>query len=238
MTQAIQEQAGTVPTTIHFGSDLLFVPTFEEAGIPGMLGRQAAVNSHVRVGQWVNRGELLIQASLRLYHRDRKPLLPIFPDSMWTATVLLQSPVSGLVVDQREETVADLAEWGSVNTRTMPVLPVLLVPQDEPPQEEWRLYYFREIGIILRDQWRLLAENHAGTRFIRLGERHAQLQSRELQEAIDAMQGFERPRLNAFEVRAMRAGDKRILRIVQGLRAYDLVLRDKLVHLTKLDAAS
>lgn len=236
MTQAIQEQAGTVPPNIHFGGDLLFVPTFEEAGIPGMLARQAAVKSHVRIGQWVNRGELLIEANLRLYHSDRKPLLPIFPDSMWTATVGLQSPVSGLVVDEREETVADPAEWGTVYTRTMRVLPVILVPRDEPPQEEWRLHYFHEIGIILRDQWRLLADSHKGTRFIRLGERHAQSQNRELQEAVDAMQGFERPRLEAFEVRAMTAGDERILRIVQGLRAYNLVLRDKLVHLTKLDA--
>lgn len=236
MTEAFQEQASTVPSNIHFSGDLLYVPTFEEVGIPGMLGRLVAVQSRVRAGQWVNRGEPLIEARLRLYHSDRRPRLAIFPDPMWTATVQLQSPVSGLVVDQRTETVADPAEWGTVYTRAMPVLPVLLVPQDEPPQEEWRLHYFLEIGIILRDQWRMLAYNHEGTRFIRLGDRLAQLPNKELQEAIDAMHSFKQPRLDAFEVRAMRAGDERILRTVQGLRAYDLILRDKLVHLTKLNA--
>jgi len=62
----VRERAlAPVPETINFGSHCVEVPELEKAGIPPTLAMLCVVENKVEIGDWVERGQLLVEASLR-----------------------------------------------------------------------------------------------------------------------------------------------------------------------------
>ena len=222
-----------VPPSIFFDYDLLLVPTLQEVGIPDELAGLGRYHPEVKLGQWVTRGEPLVAAHISFYQREQKPWWSwLTDDPVWSIDPTLMSPVSGLVVDFRRQRTRIHAPWGVVYVGEENVLPVLLIPRDEPPQDYWRLAFYGEIGTALRDHWKLLPyySGHADLR-ARLGQVGDDLQG-SWRDALRCIAEFREPCREEFEVRPMSHQDKAIVSNVQSMRAYDLILRDKLLHLT------
>ncbi len=222
-----------VPSSIYFDSELLFIPKFTEVGIPLYLGGFGQLESQVTVGQWVNRGDLLLKTKYIIYSSDQKPRFPFVKDKTFDFNVSLLSPVSGLVLQLRKEHVCFWWNYGFWYEEKE-VLPVILIPRDEPPQNNSELSFFREIGNKLRHNWQRV-QNEYQRKCVRLGEVMHKLEPKDKYEtAVKTISAFHHPRLSQFETRQMTSQDYKLLRNIQKFRADDLVLRDKLAHLTKL----
>jgi len=221
----------SVPGNIFFGFDLLSVPTFEEVGIPEFFGRFGRLESSIQPGQWINRGDVLITLHYDLYRNERK--IRFLPDPKWTVSESLLSQISGFVLDFRSEKVRT---WlGGTHFTSANVWPIILLPKDEPPQDSHRIEFFQQIGLHLRNSWRLLHFYHEVKGEVRYGD--LVLENKDdprCKSAIRAIESFSQPKLRQFGIRQFTSDDEWLLNKVQHFRAHDLVLRDKLVHLTKL----
>ena len=115
------------------------------------------------------------------------------------------------------------------------MLPILLVPRDEPPQDDWTLHFFRRIGSLLSQHWPSMPFFHRDKGSTRLSELRPILKDAHWEPAFAAIQKFDKPALERFEIRRMNKNDAGTLGgAIQYMRAHDLSLRDKLVHLTKI----
>jgi hypothetical protein len=227
-------QKKPVPPNIQFDDELLFVPSFEEVGIPACLGRLGTIKTTVNIGDWVNRGEPLVTARYSVFSSEKKRPWP-FSDSTWSADETLSSPVSGLVLGFRTEETNVPSSWGTVYYDTESVLPILLVPRDEPPQDDWHLHYFQRIGSLLAEHWARMPFFHRDKGSTRLNELRPILEDERWEPAFAAIAKFTSPILKRFEIRRMNKNDAGTLGgAIQYMRAHDLSLRDKLVHLTKI----
>ena len=227
-----------VPKNIKFDYQILSVPTFDEAGIPRQLGRFWFVSPKARIGHWIKRGEPLLEVEYPVFSREKKPgwFRQIFwndPDPWWYFKCTLISPVSGLILGMREEIVSELIAWGRLRSIHTEILPVILIPKNEPPAEDWRLDFFEQIGTHLKNYWPRTPICHIDKGNIRLKE-FVTNSSECWDLAISAIKKFQKPNLDKFPVRSISSSDEKLLNTVQDLRAYDSMLRDKLLHLDKL----
>lgn len=165
-------EKGYVPDRIEFGTTLIRTPSLEELGIPIPFAYLPFIHCHVKGGDWVNRGDLLITVHLSYYKIEKKlPLLfKIFiPDNMFdNHTFELHSPVYGFVTDLRRVQCRNLSVSGYGGTfigviDTESVLPTILVPHREPTLNESKLNQFaRQVCWSIANNWKRNVHNLGG----------------------------------------------------------------------------
>lgn len=237
-----------IPQSIFFSNQLLFVPTFDEVGIPSYIGRVGIRSEKVKIGQWVNRGDVLAEVSFSIYSKKDKPRWSLFSDPTWSETVSIESPISGLVLAFRSGLDPHFS------TYLENAMPVLLVPKDEPPQDSWRLEAFRRISSILQQYWPVTALQHGlGSnlekynalrnsirRYDRAGVVFEILDAINhtpgaWQEAARKLEELDNLSIDHFEMRPITPDDRRETWTINELRVRYLDLRDKLAHLPRID---
>jgi hypothetical protein len=227
-----------VPETITFGSHCVEVPELEKAGIPAALAMLSIVENKVEIGDWVQRGQLLVEASLPVFDRREPPSRTLFwaKDSFTYLKYQLYSPVSGLVLDMRKQLSAyhdQYADSGkSLCYGENEVRPVLLIPDDEPPPGEWSYSYYRPLYRSLRaNYWQLLYSH--GTGYMRLPEALADMEearramiSAFIENAKEGEQ-LKRQDVEVLPLEELKSAD----RFAIDMRSHDLILRRKLRHI-------
>ena len=232
----------SVPRSITFDDLLLLLPRFEEVGIPSRLGMLGELQPLVEEGQWVERGEPLLRAVYPFYkHRKRK--LWHFEDTWESKEATLSSPTHGLVIGFHEETARDEQQWGTYYS-DLKVLPILLIPKNEPAPETWPLNFYIEVAQILGQNWgRLRYHQTSGSEF-RLAEA-VENPNLGWQPDIRRILEFNGPTLGQFSqerLSHMRTDESltvltnRLLDNIQQLRKADLKLREKLAHMVRTES--
>lgn len=223
----LEDQKRKVPESIAFSDKILITPTLIETTIPKDLGYLGIFETKVKIGDWVSRGDELIVAKYHFYNNYVKPTGWLRSDSIVEYEISLKSPVSGLVVDLREDRVGyysdypmsgDSLVYGSKN-----IFPIILLPEDEEQQNFWGNYFYEQIANALDSSWSRLLFSHIEKGYMRLHEARPELKYENIKK-IDTRD---------FEIRKINSDDKSILDNVRDLRASDLILRDKLLHLVK-----
>lgn len=226
-----------VPGNIFFDDRLMFVPTYDEAGIPRDLGALGRISVKVKLGQWVSRGETLLEVEFSYFKFEQKPsrwqaLFWEDKDPKLSKTFELKSPASGLVLGFRELRMNEAIVY--IHTIEN-ILPVLLLPKDEPSISNYRLGYLEDIGLFLGYKWPFLLFPHVHGYYQRLGERAKEKDGEQYwSHSIQKILKFKRVAIESFPVYSFREYSRQFLHVIQDLRAHDLELRDKLVHLTRL----
>ena len=224
----------TTPTSIHFSDEVLTVPSFAEVGVPEDIAMLGLIKGLASVGQWINRGDPLATAVYHVFNYESRRLWGLVSDPLWSHEITLRSPVAGLVVDLREEVTTEFQPWGVYYERR-PALPIILLPQDEPPQEYGELSYYREVGSFLQCNWRCLRLYVRGEdSFIRLHEQAAGPANAMWRDHLERLKNCGKLALGRFAMRKVTSEDRVIIDRVNRLRTQDLVLRDKLLHIARL----
>lgn len=129
-----------VPNNISFGHEILLFPTMEELGLSRYLTSLGIFQTPVKIGDWVNRGEELLRITFKIYKkREKTSWFSFSRDTVIEEGIIFPSPVSGLLIGSRKEISApypyhDLTPI-SIYYEGYPILPILLIPNEEPPQE-------------------------------------------------------------------------------------------------------
>lgn len=235
---------GVTPSSIQFGKKILAIPTLAEVGIPFGGYCRAVFNKSIEQRRranfghsWVSRGELLVTYHLRFFQKANKPFLPLISDPIWTHKVEITSPVSGLILNMRSENTLGFGHGGlqyeGVDER---VLPVLLVPEDEPLAETGPFYRYDEIAhqmlsgfdlIPIRDRSNIRPERIRD--YIQRGGSIAGSLSERLQVFRTRKSGGSRQ----YQIRTLSKEDRETIYFVDELRKADIGLREKLVHISR-----
>jgi hypothetical protein len=230
-----------VPESVTFGYKILQIPTLQEMGIT--LGGLGLVSLHERLRStgyepcWINRGDPLLTYKFWFFRYHKKSLFSIFHDPQWHESFEIISPLSGLLLSTREEYTIDFLgtlqyEW--CNER---LLPIILVPNDEPPPDAQNFYIYDRIAshlngyfdvIPIRDYSRMYVERLRGW-IDRTGGDDAKLYLGRL----SALQERNPDSYRAYKIRELTDQDVELVGMIQRLRSKDIHLREKLVHIAR-----
>jgi hypothetical protein len=155
-----------LPQSIEFGYTILSIPSLEEMGIP--LSGLGIVQSSETLGQylpnpetcWINRGDLLLTYSFQFFQSESTPRLAFLKDPMWTRTYEIISPVSGLHLAMRKEETVRFTLGLQYQWEREPLLPIILVPNDEPPPDWHNFYEYDRIAQLLSECFYRLPIRH------------------------------------------------------------------------------
>lgn len=213
-----------VPPSIYFDRELLLVPTLSIGGITDLTDC-VVCTPMVEIGDWVDRGDVLLTATVHNYRKAGKPW---FQEDPWDKTpIILRSPVSGLVLDQLRGNGAYYMEGRpGFNFGTVSCFPALLLPKHEPPQNCQEMRFYSSLRSVLAENLETLVRcSDRDLGYSRLKELSSEA------ERGNILERFRGAKTNdKFEVRAIRSSDH-LQHNIDGLRSYDLILRDKLLHL-------
>lgn len=259
--QESEKSSKSVPPKIEFGTRLMRTPSLEELGIPPPFAYLPYIKSHVGLAEWVERGQPLVTyilVSYRLKNRLPLPLRLIFGDRTESFSFNLEAPISGFVTDLRRVLCRESRFDKFAGTflgmfDKDAVLPTLLIPKEEPAWSSSRLEHCRrEISWQIASRWQLNQHNMGGGsgryRRIRVGDACDQGrfwsgsndQEAQLRAAIAWAAAYENERFRqpskwpVVEYAEYRTSyNSSLHEHIESYRANDLVLRDKLAHLTR-----
>lgn len=236
------KEFGTVPSSITFSSQVLRIPTLAELGIPmggytlcQLAGGLRDYGSWDRI--WIERGDVLLKYSVRFFQREARPRFPFISDPISCSEYAILSPISGLLLDMRPEHT--VAFWSSVQYQCGNEirLPVILIPNDEPPPDSANFYTYDSIAESIRHHIYQIPIRHHSSRSVerlqgfiaREGNDTAQLYRKYYEE----LKARNRDSYRKYDIRAITAGDNSLVYNVQYLRSKNVQLRDKLVHIAR-----
>lgn len=165
----------TIPGSITFGSKLLPIPSLEEVGIPMAGLGIATLNPELSGGgfapRWVDRGDPLLTYRFPFFRIERKSWVTYLHDPMEERSFEIVSPISGLLVHLRNEYTVRYLSALSYEWSKEFLLPVLLVPEDEPPADAANFYLYDEMCSFLTFVFeRIPLRDHSKMRPDRLGD--------------------------------------------------------------------
>jgi hypothetical protein len=103
---------------------------------------------------WVNRGDRLLKYDCRCFQHDAPPFLSVFRgDPWWHQSFEIASPISGLLLSTRPEQTVGYAVGLQYECCHEERLPVILVPNDEPPPDSANFYVYDRIADFLLDNF-------------------------------------------------------------------------------------
>lgn len=235
-----------VPDSITFGFQVLEIPSLDEMGIPmaglGFCRLADSLDSYPYDPStcWVARGAPILSYVFNFYRNEAKSKLAFLTgDPMETETFEIRSPISRmLLMNRNESTLGGIPglslqyEWCNE-----PRLPVLLVPNDEPPTDAHNFHvYDRVAGFVSRRFDMLPYRDRSSTSPERLGE---WLVNRGAESAAtynqrrQTISNRKHDDFRKYKLREITQNDHEVIRKVQEMRGRDIVLRDKLVHLSR-----
>ncbi len=238
MTQVQQREKPTkrTPSTIGFDRSVLMLPSLEETGVDRLFSKLGIYKSLVEPGEWVDRRQPVMSIVFHAFSRPLRSRWPFARDEIVERTFEIPSPVAGLMLAARPAYCAYYgSSYATSSGRSLcygerEVLPMLLLPRDEPPQEYWATTAYDEIRRWLADAWPRLLFSHAELGYVRL--RDAEYSEQELVGPRNSL-FQESGRNDRCEVSNFDPDNRSMMDTIQRLRSGDLELRDKLVHLTR-----
>lgn len=224
-----------IPPSITFGFKLLEIPSLEEVGIPfgglAVASNRSGTGPKTDVGTWVYRGAPVLSYRIDRFERETRSKWPFAGDPVSSRTYVIHSPISGLVVDLRHEDTIDESLGLQYQWCKERRLPVLLVPDDEPLPDWLNADTYDAIsdtfrGSLERIPYRRQSEGAKVRLRDALGE-DAYASERAVLASRD------RESYPGYVVRELTAEDTRILEAIQWYRGHDLLMRDKLAHISR-----
>lgn len=233
-----------VPSSITFGYKVLRIPTLQEMGIP-MAGYGVCSLSENLCGLgydpcWIDRGDPLVTYNFRFFRNDTRPFLAaLLGDPFWNQTFEILSPISGLLLSTRPEQTVGFVTGLSLQYECCDEqrLPVILVPNDEPPPASTNFYEYDRIGRVLRDNFELIPirdRSHTSPERLRdYMARHNERVVNGYRGHLNVLQNRNSDEHRTHDIREISATDTELIGRMQNLRGKDIYLREKLVHLAR-----
>lgn len=189
---------------------------------------------------WVPRGTPILSYVFRYYRNEARSMLSYFTgDPVETETFEIRSPINGMLLINREEFTVGYVPGLSLQYEWCkePRLPVLLVPNDEPLADAHNFYAYEGVAQFVSRQFDMLPyRDHSSTTPERLrdwlgkeGAESAAIYNERRQKISNRKHDDYR----SYKVREITQDDREVIHKVQEMRAKDIVLRDKLVHLSR-----
>lgn len=230
---------GRVPESITFGYKVLQIPTLEEMGIPmggyGLCSLNEGLSSQGYDTCWIERGDPLLTYDFQFFSRNVKiPLLSIFNDPIQHQTFKIVSPISGLLLSTRQEQTLGFLGGLQYQYCNEQRLPMILVPNDEPPPDAHNFYVYDQIAQYLSSDFDLIPIRD----YSRLSpERLRDWINRKGDDTdlkyLSTLRERNGDSYRAYEIREISDTDRELISKVQHLRGKDLQLREKLVHIAR-----
>lgn len=235
-----------VPDSIAFGFKVLEIPSLDEMGIPmaglGICTLADGLDSYPYdpTKCWVSRGAPILKYAFRFYRNEaRSPLSFFTGDPEDAETFEIRSPISGMLLMNRKEFTVGYVPGLSLQYEWCeePRLPVLLVANDEPPADTHNFYVYDQIANFVARHFDMLPyRDRSWTTPERLrdwlgkeGAESASTYNQRKQKICSRRHDDYR----RYKVREITQNDHEVIRKVQEMRASDVALREKLVHLSR-----
>ncbi len=234
----------TVPKSISFTHKVLYIPTLKEVGIPmadfGLAKINEAIKYEAYNGHWVKRGEPLLSYKFSFFDKEKPSLMDKIRgyDPKWDVDFHIKSPISGLILNLREEKTIDLSIGGlQYQGCTDFVLPVLLVPEDEPLPDTDNFYEYDKIGRTVADQfYRIPIRDYSVSGTERLGDyiskRDADV-AKVYSDKLKTIQQRDPSEYRNYRIEDISEKHTALISRIQELRTKDINLREKLLPISR-----
>jgi len=222
------------PSNIKFSSKVLRFPSLRDFGIDEKITVRLNVESKFEIGNWVERNDEVAIIEVMLYEKKEKPKSFFKSDNTTVWTFSFKSPISGLVIGQKQDYLAQNS-YGYSLFFTRNVFPVLLVPEYEPQPTEFNSTAYSDLWKTLSIEWPRMYTWDRDKGDIRIGELYAkdQISNNESQPEFETiLEDFSQAADKEYRAEWWSSTD--IYRsTIEHLRANNLDLREKLLHLVK-----
>lgn len=235
------KRCNEVPNSVTFGKKILTIPSLNEVGIP--LAGVSLVQANPKFkefwavgGCWVNRGELLLTYEFRFFETLEPSFLSRFgmQDPIWVDRFEIRSPISGLIVLSRhEDSISTGLQYQWV--QEYGALPIILVPNDEPLPDDKNFSLYNQMTKELRRSFNVIpVRRPQKTQPERLFTYLDDPVSKEEFGAYYKQLEHRNPEdYTQYDIREITHEDKNLISSIQNLRGSDIILREKLVHLSR-----
>lgn len=237
--------SSNVPSSITFGKKILYIPTLEEVGIPlaglsTVLMEKELLNRRWNGGYWVNRGEKLLTYNYYAFIYEKLNFFDRIRgiDPTTSVTFTITSPISGLVIANRDEDSVDPNGANGLRYEYCKEksLPIILVPNDESLPDENNFYEYDSVASWLKHYFPLLPfRDRSNISAGRLKDYMARNESAAKAFSKDREMLINRKSENYkdYLIKEITADDFEVIRNLEKARNEFVDLRDKLVHLTR-----
>jgi hypothetical protein len=233
-----------VPATMTFSYKVLRIPTLEEMGIPMAGYGVCTLNERLQgLGYdicWIDRGDPLLKYDFRCFRNSAKPFLAAIRGDPWLhQTFEIISPISGLFLYARSEQTVGSIPGMSLQYECCDELrlPVILVPNDEPPPSSNNFYVYDKIAHFLREYFEMIpVRDRSRTSPERLGDyivRNDDDIKKIYRAHLNALRSRNPDSHRTYDIRKISAADTELVGRVQHLRSKNIELRGMLVHLAR-----
>jgi hypothetical protein len=162
----------SVPNDIEFGEKILALPSLRDVGILPPMDALGVIKSHIKPGQWVERGQPLVTHRLFKWRNpEPAPAWQFWKDDpIDPYEFTIKSPVFALVLANKCHSVSRIIEEHPRTYQSHMIwsgdadLPILLLPRHEPPWESYDLQsFYRELVTWIARNWKLNVHNPGGS---------------------------------------------------------------------------
>ena len=232
---------GQVPDSITFGYKILEIPTLEEMGIP--MGGYGVCNINDGLSRqryepcWIERNDYLLTYNFRFFQHENKPFFSYFNDPWFSQEFEIISPISGLLIHFRKELTVGFTSGLQYEDCEEDILPVLLVPNDEPSPDSANFYVYDRIAQVLRDNFYSIPirdrQNTTPERLRDYVARKGSDTAKHYNTAQVKLRERNSSKYRKYNIRDISPSDNKLISKIQHLRGTDIRLRDKLVHIAR-----
>jgi len=223
-----------VPSNIEFDSKVLRFHALRDLGIDEKITIRVLAETKFEIGDWVNRNEEITNIKVQLYERERKPKFSFRSDNVVYWSFSFKSPISGLVIGHKRDYLVE-SPWGYSLFGQKDTFPVLLVPKYEPQATNINSSVYSDLWGTLKNEWPRMHTWDRDKGDIRMGELYTEKQIDNVENRPEFTQQLEEfSDIVDKEYRSEWWSSTDIyVSTIEHLRANDLILRDKLLHLVK-----
>ncbi len=230
-----------VPESITFTNRMLEIPSLNEMGIPlaglSYVTKPEMYSGCNPTGFWIERGDHLLTYYLPSFEHDQKRKFWIFnlDDPIRKREFKIYSPINGLLIDNRTELRSLWQNYTRYQFCEEKLLPVLLIPEDEPPPEyHWSVYNeFADQALARLDLIPYRTHSQNQPERWRDGVLSDSDVSNHHSRCLKTLRNRDSQKFNQPRIREFTTDDQILVKEIQKLRAKNLSLRDKLVHISR-----
>lgn len=232
-----------VPESISFTNKLLYIPTLKEVGIPmadfGLAKSNDNIKYEVYNGYWVERGAPLLSYGFSFYSKEKPSLMDKIRgyDPEWDTDFHIKSPISGLILMLREEKTIDNSLGLQYQGCTDTVLPVILVPEDEPLPDNENFYTYNSVARTVASHfYHIPIRDYSVSRTERLRDYISKGDTALADfysDKLKTLQNRDQSQYKEYRIEEISEKDTTLIRHIQDLRTKDINLREKLLHISR-----
>ena len=233
-----------VPHSVTFGKKLLFIPTLEEMGIQlaGLGYNKIAQGLENYSGLWVKRGDPLVTYTFYAFSKEKSNIYERITGNHLTTskTWSINSPVDGMIIStRREQTSEQNSSTGLVyHNIDRSMLPIILIPNDEPFPDEWNFSTYDGISSWLSNCFNLLFirsrdDFSPGRLKDYIAKSEYESVVIEYAKQLEQLKKRGSKTFRTYELRDFSKKDGGLAYDIQKIRTKFLDLREKLVHIAR-----